>query len=150
MTCPEQSWNSSPGLSDFKAVVKWQCIKIETSRYIALQHYTDWVETIRYLHCRYWIMKYGLLLILWGQCFQNVIIESEGKKNPRGSLTILEYVQTRKVECKIAPMMWLQPCENNLCIWTRMGRELRKLYLFVWRNNRLSHFHVIFIQQFFS
>lgn len=49
-------------------------------------------------------MKYGLLVILWGQCFKNVI-ESEGKKNPRGSLKILEYVQTRKVECKIVPMV---------------------------------------------
>lgn len=37
--------------------------------------------------------------------FQNVIIGSEGKKNPSGSLTILEYVQTRKVECKIVYMM---------------------------------------------
>lgn len=69
-------------------------------------------------------MKYGPLVMLWGQCFKNVIIESEGKESPRGSLTVLEYVQTRKVEYKVVSLMWLQPCESYLCIWTRMGREL--------------------------
>lgn len=54
-------------------------------------------------------MKYGPLLILWGQCFKNVITESEGKKSPRGSLTIPEYNQTRKAEYKIVSMLSLQP-----------------------------------------
>lgn len=36
---------------------------------------------------------------------QNVITDSEGRKRPRGSLTILEYAQTRTVEYKIVSML---------------------------------------------
>ena len=81
-----------------------------------------------------------------GSVFQNVIIESEGKKSPRGSRMGLEHAQSTKAEHKIVSLVWLQPCGSNLCIGSRMGRELGTLYLFVWVSHRLLHFHVIFIQ----